>query len=72
MYLFHQPVGAVSLKIIVRSIKGNIMGVSPSIADTFIKHRHMLLKSAFKWSGEFIKKHIQKDEIKYAKMQLIN
>ncbi len=35
-HLFHQPVGTVALKTIVGSIKGDIMGVSPTVADTFI------------------------------------
>lgn len=33
-YLLHQPVGTVALKTIVCSIEGDIMGVSPTIADT--------------------------------------
>lgn len=33
-YLFHQPIGTVALKTIVCSIESNIMGVSPTIADT--------------------------------------
>lgn len=33
--LFNQPVGAIALKTIVGSIEGDIMGVSPTIADTF-------------------------------------
>lgn len=35
-YLFHQPVGTVALKTIVGSIKGDVMGVSPTVADTLI------------------------------------
>lgn len=38
-YLFHQPVGTVALKTIVCSIEGDIMGVSPTIADTLIRYR---------------------------------
>lgn len=46
-YLFHQPVGTVALKTIVGSIEGDIMGVSPSVADTFIQFKHLIFKMTF-------------------------
>ena len=35
--LLYEHVGTVALETIVGSIKGNIMGVSPAIADAFIQ-----------------------------------
>lgn len=43
--LFNQPVGTIALKTIVGSIEGDVMGVSPAIADTF-RYTEMTF---FKW-----------------------
>lgn len=40
----HQPVGTVALKFIVCSIEGDIMGVSPTVADTFIRYNVCKMK----------------------------
>ncbi len=55
-YLFHQPVGTVSLKTIVGSIKGDVVGVSPTIADTYTQHRYYIFKINQKSSDSSIVK----------------
>lgn len=46
-YLLHQPVGTVALKSIVGSIECDIMGVSPTIADTFKQNVYLIFKITF-------------------------
>lgn len=62
-YLLHQPVGTVALKTVVGSIEGDIMGVSPSVADAFIQNRYCIFKMAFQVMVSYTTYIVKKNNI---------